>query len=216
MPAGLALFVVAWVAWQQPQISSAQLETRTLAQPLEAEIQAIAGRGGPLWIGYAVPAPPGEHRMCCFAEGCVGCTLEAGVTRGRVSPPVYLEGAREVFVLFRVEQGKIGRIRTFTADCPLDAGGLPFVWLTGVRPADSVSLLAGLVRDETARLQGSALAALAFHGEGGVIEELVRIARESKNSSLRRQAFWWLGHTKDRRGFDFIERVLFGQAPFNQ
>ena len=44
-------------------------------------------------------------------------------------------------VLFRIAERKVDRIRVFSEDCELDAGGRPLIWLDGVRPADSVALL---------------------------------------------------------------------------
>ncbi len=37
------------------------------------------------------------------------------------------------------------RLRTATPDCEIDAGGLPVVWLDGVKPDDSVAWLTSLV-----------------------------------------------------------------------
>src|ERR671937_1710437 len=81
------------------------------------------------------------------------CGLEPADSKGRIdrlSPssatgPVRLEGPETMFVLFRVEQKAVQKIRTFTPECELDAGGRTIHWLEGVAPADSVALLASLV-----------------------------------------------------------------------
>src|SRR5919201_3366145 len=122
------------------------------------------------------------------------CGLEPADSKGRIdrlSPssatgPVRLEGPETMFVLFRVEQKAVQKIRTFTPDCELDAGGRTIYWLEGVAPADSIALLASLAtatdehrttqtaqsaqasqtaRDEqkNRRLTGPALAAISLH-----------------------------------------------------
>ena len=39
------------------------------------------------------------------------------------------------------------KIRVVSEDCTIDAGGLPLVWLTDVKPAESVAMLTTYVRD---------------------------------------------------------------------
>ena len=50
-----------------------------------------------------------------------------------------------MIVLFRVENRSLERIRVFSEDCQLDAGGRPVRWLENVRPADSIALLESYV-----------------------------------------------------------------------
>jgi len=57
-----------------------------------------------------------------------------------------MEGARQLVVLYRLEAKQVVKIRVASEDCTLDAGGLPFVWLTGVKAPESVALLATYVR----------------------------------------------------------------------
>ena len=48
-------------------------------------------------------------------------------------------------VLFRIAERAVDRIRVFSEDCELDAGGRTVTWLEGVRPADSIALLESFV-----------------------------------------------------------------------
>ena len=143
-PTALALLSTL-ALFAQPRVTNAKLERRSAAAGLEAEFRRlVAGQTAPAWIGYAVPAIPGERNMCCYnsARCCAGCALESGRTSaGTTAPstgPVRLEGPSSVLVLYRIEQGNVGKIRTFSPDCELDAGGLPFFWLEGVRDRKSV------------------------------------------------------------------------------
>ena len=129
-----------------PTVVNAHVETRSAAAGLAPAFHAaVKDARAPAWIGYSV-ATEGRHQMCCgsmsdeVGHGCPGCRLEGkgSFTVGDESRPagstVSLEGDPTVVVLFRAEDGEVGRIRTFSSGCALDAGGLPFVWLTGVRP----------------------------------------------------------------------------------
>jgi hypothetical protein len=81
----------------------------------------------PMWIGYAQPLIDGDHR----------CAI-TGTTANRYTQstdPIRLEPADFFFVLFRVEEKQITRIRTYSANCPLDAGGKAVHWFTTCRVA---------------------------------------------------------------------------------
>jgi hypothetical protein len=133
-----------------PRIENAKLETRAVAGSLDATLRGIAAQAEkPLWVGYAVDQIPGERSVCCGNyrddAGCGTCNLEkdhdGNTSTTQKSGTVALEAPRQLFVLFRLEARQVMRIRVASADCTLDAGGLPFLWLTGVKPAESVALL---------------------------------------------------------------------------
>ncbi|MGH9174837.1 MAG: hypothetical protein ACRD1H_10785, partial [Vicinamibacterales bacterium] len=69
---------------RQPSITNGRIETRVVTAPLDREMRALStNQTEPLWIGYAVPARSGDHRMCCWngdgsRECCAGCRLEPG------------------------------------------------------------------------------------------------------------------------------------------
>jgi hypothetical protein len=208
---------------QQPRLSNGQLAVRSAAAGLESEFRAlVAGQTAPAWIGYSVPMIAGEHNMCCngnsAAVNCCGtCRLE-GKESGNVTtgnpPPVPLEGGKSLFVLFRVEKGQVQKIRSFTEDCQLDAGGLPFHWLTGVRPPDSASLLASMVHisdteDKAAtRLADSALAALAFHDDPSADRAFEQATASNQAEAVRERASFWLGAARSRRGYEILRRMM--------
>ena len=55
--------------------------------------------------------------------------------------PIRLEPADFFFVMFRVEDKQITRIRTYSANCPLDAGGKAVHWFNNVPVNDSVNYM---------------------------------------------------------------------------
>ena len=65
--------------------------------------------------------------------------------QGQPAGPVKLEGADTMIVLFRVVNRQVERVRVFSEDCQLDAGGREVTWLTGVKPAESIALLESLI-----------------------------------------------------------------------
>jgi len=216
----LALALACPAAGQQPRLENARLETRAVSGGLEHDFRSlVAATSGPAWIGYGAGIVPGEHNMCCYSSSsgcCGGCRLEGG-SSGNVGTPgeskVRLEGPRSLWVLFRVEQKRVEKIRAFTEDCLLDAGGLQFYWLTGVRPDESVELLAtfaaGAGQDarEERRLGDSAVAAIAFHADAAADRALERFVESGQPETLRERAAFWLGNLRGRRGYEVLRRL---------
>jgi len=195
----------------QPRVTNASLQTRSAAAGLEKEFRALVdGAATPAWIGYAVPIVAGEHRMCCWSHEPCTCTLEGsrGDSQTFSTSPVKLEGPRNMLVLFRAEQKKVGKIRTFTEDCPLDAGGLPFYWLSDVRPAESVKLLASFLTAAENRTRDGAVTALAFHAAPEALETLIGAARNDLSSRVRGQALFWLAQRAGQKVASTITEAI--------
>ena len=105
----------------------------------------MGSTAGPAWIGYAVPKAAGSGNSCCYSDGSRGCGLEGDsnfTNTNSKSGPVQLEGdtLRRDPLPYRPAFA-VQKVRHFSLDCDLDAGGLPFIWLTGVKPAESLSML---------------------------------------------------------------------------
>ena len=195
--------MVAVAFGQQPPISNAKLQTASASGGLSSVLESIMSKDrGPLWIGYAVPIVSGERQSCCWSNDSRGCGLEGQRTitfQPAVAGPIKLEGPTHATVLLRADNAQIGKIRAFSGDCPLDAGGLPVYWLTEVRPADSVAFLQ--------RQQGeNAVHAIAMHS-GAEADKALEALAANQNEKVRRSAIFWLANSRGRRGFEVVSRV---------
>jgi HEAT repeat protein len=130
----------------------------------------------------------------------------------RDAGPVQLETSGAIFLLYRIEQHTIDRMRMFSADCELDGGGLPFIWLTGVQPRESIALLTTLVlqqdTDGHRRRSDPAIGAIALHAEPAADQALETFAAGSQPEWLREKAIFWLGSARGRRGFELLRRLV--------
>src|SRR5258708_40355776 len=105
----------------------------------------------------------------CRLESGGGGSMNSGDLRDRNGSRITLEPATEFLVLARLEGGGVSRVRTFTPDCDIDATAMPLVWLTDVRPDDSVAWLTSLVTaspdsgDRHDRVGKTAMSAIALH-----------------------------------------------------
>ncbi len=124
-----------------------------------------------------------------------------------------LEGGGSLDVLFRVERGQVRKIRTFSGGCELDAGGLAFYRLNGVRPQESLALLESYAKSTAGeqkndrRLGDPALAAIAFHEDPAADSLLERFAAASQPEVLRERTSFWLGVARGRRGYEVLRRM---------
>ena len=227
-----ALALAAGVAAQPPRIENGTVTAQAAGTPFAASLRAlVAAQAGIGWIGYAVPALDRERTMCCFdsggtsargtATGCCGaCRLEnsSGTSLSTRNSPVTtasgtvkLEGSDRMVVLFRIVEQKIERVRVFSEDCQLDAGGRPVQWLENVRPADSIALLESLTAADGelgARIKDGAITAIALHGDAAADASLERLVAPGQPEGLRKKVTFWLGNSRGRRGFDVLGRVV--------
>jgi hypothetical protein len=185
--------VLACTALAQPKLLvNAQLDTRSAGAGLEREFRALlATQPQPAWIAYTVPF----NRS--FNLGCEYVSPE-----GRSVPGVvHLEPPAQAVLLFRAVQGAVDRLRELSPDCEIDAGGVPFHWLTDVNSADSVALLARIDRRE-------AIGAIALHADTSADLALERLIGAGQPEAVRRQAAFWIGAARGRRGVDMLKRLL--------
>jgi hypothetical protein len=211
---------------QEPRFTNANVQRYAVpAGSLEAEVRArVAAAVSPVWIGWAVPVER-EHQMCCWSadrdsDGCGGCKLETlrgeSFVSGEHLRAVKLEGPQWMLVLLRAEQRSVGKLRTFSEDCQIDAGGLMVHWLTGVSPGESIALLRGYVRatgaseDEKTgrRLSDSAIMAITLHADPAADRALDDFAAPGQPEKIREQAIFWMGSARGRGGFERLRRIV--------
>jgi len=224
----LIAFLLAFVisaAAQRPNITNAKVQESSAAAGLKPAVDALlAQQTGPLWIGYRIPAVPKEGTMCCWNSVdrlpggnncCLGCKMNSdssGTFTGTdftCSPP---EPVPYAFVFLRAEAGKIAQIRVFSADCPLDFGGLPLYWLELVKPGESVALLAALA--QTGREDGNyerglshqAVMAISFHNIPAADQSLEKLILPNQPLSLRGNVAFWLGVERGKAGLDILRK----------
>ncbi len=215
-----AWLLMAPVMFAQPRLQNAKLETRAVSGSLESTVRGIANNGAAAWIGYAVPEIPGDRNMCCWNDDQQGCSLEphtGNTTFNGGSSTVKLEGDTEFYILYRVENKQVEKIRSFSPECNIDAGGLPFYWLTNANAAQSVTLLESLISKndkadsrEDRRLRNGALAAIAMERDPSADAALDRLSQPAVPEQTRKQTAFWLGSARGRRGYESLLKILAG------
>jgi hypothetical protein len=205
------------LATPPPGIQNARIETRSAAAGLEGVFRSLLS--SPLrmaWVGYAVPATGGQHRCGCgFLDGGgddgMGCPPE-GVTdssrrEGESPTPVLPETPARRRIFLWIDEGRVRRLRMSDEACGIDLCGQALVWLTDVRPVESVGLLASLA-GEDAHLAGRATAAIAFHADPQAVDVLLGLARDAPSPRVRGQALFWLAQRAGERAVAGITRAL--------
>jgi hypothetical protein len=204
------------------RIENANLEIQAVGASLEATIHDLVGRAEqPEWVGYQVDQVAGEKGVCCNSNwndgNCGTCRLEKenGMESGtkRADGNVKLEGSRQLVVLYRLDTKRVVKVRVASADCTLDAGGLPFVWLTGVKSSESVGLLSTYVRSPGVEDHGDheigngALTAIALHADASADQALESFVKADQREGLRRQAAFWMGAARGKAGLTALQRM---------
>ena len=224
---------------QQPRISNGRLTTQAAGSLQQTFRAAVNAQTDIAWIGYSVPVADRERTVCCWSSGdgttyisgsvssgsmpcCGNCRIEpntAGTPAGTqpaasaTTPagPIKLEGSDRMVVMFRIADRQVERVRAFSEDCELDAGGRAVTWLQDVRPAESVALLESLIGKDAERknrITNAALSALAMHAEPSAVSTLERLARSHVSSSVRGEAIFWMGQAAGRKAAGTISEAI--------
>jgi hypothetical protein len=209
-------------------LANARVQTHSAAPGLQAVFRPLARETGPAWIGYAVPVM-GRHQMCCYRStddigtATPGCNVEneGAYSINGASDARPWENAPDFLVLFRVENGRVERIRSLSRGCGIDVGGRPFHWITGVQPAESVALLESLVgtgvghseKREKGGMDEPAIAAIAMHADAGADAVLDRLMAPNQPIGVRKQAVFWMGNARGRRGYETLKRLVSDGSP---
>ena len=191
------------------------------AQTLDRRIHEAALSERATWVAYRVPMAGAPRRMCCFelsprpAECCGQCRLDGGdgvvlaAANAAAASRLVLEPPTDMHVFVRVENGTVGRVRTFSPDCDIDAGGMPVVWLDDVAVDDSVRWLASFARTTAnTALEHTAITILALHPGRAAVQELIAFARDDPQPGVRRHAFFWLGRSPSPDAIRYFEEIL--------
>ena len=200
----------------QPRVSDTQFSTEPVGPGLSATVDRFRHSSQQLWIGYEVPSLPGRHSSSCSDsfgpsssdDGCCG-EYRLEDSRDSVNRTDQKTEPGKMYVLIRLNQGAITKVRPVNAGCHLNAGGVPFTWLTGVQPDDSVRFLAQIATQSTEnRATEGALAALATHANPTATTALTSLAAPSNNTRLREKAAFWLGAERGHDGLLALQKLV--------
>src|SRR4051812_33732080 len=210
----------------KPKLVNAKVQTVDASSGLRPVVDRLTKEQGPLWIAYLIPTMRKERTMCCFDNWngvqqngcCSGCRLEnqegsfnVGTMKGE---NCNLEPADFAFVFLRAQGGHITKTRVFSRDCALDAAGLNVYWLTGVKPAESVVLLAGIVRsddidpDKGKRVGSQAVLAIAIHNDPSVDPTLESFLAPNMPRKTRQETAFWLGQERGEKGLEILRKAI--------
>lgn len=172
-------------AAQTPRLSNGRIEshaTTNIAKDLPALANTLSE---PMWIGYAQPLIDGNHNMCDYWND--------GRMMTQSTDPIHLEPANYFFVLFRIEDRQISRIRTYSDNCPLDAGGKAVHWFASVSAADSINYMKTFMSPAaTKKLNDSAVTVIAMTKGDQALNELLLLARDGATNAVKGNALFWL------------------------
>ena len=188
-------------AAQTPRLSNGRLEPHATTN-IGTDLPALAGTlTEPTWVGYTQPLIDGEHEMCD--------SWNNGTRFTQSTDPIRLEPADFFFVMFRVENKQITRIRTYSANCPLDAGGKAVHWFNNVTVGDSVGFMKTFMgANSVRRLNDQAVTVLPLTEGQQPLDELIGLANRGATTSIRGNALFWLAQRAGQKAVGTITAAI--------
>jgi HEAT repeats len=198
-----AIAASAFAQAPQPSVVNAQFQARAFSGDLASALRA----DNATWFGYAVKSRHHNTDSCCDR-----CRLEdsSHSSVAVYNRPIPLEGSDTIALLYRVEHGVIQKVQVHSMACPLDAGGLAFIWLTGVPAPQSIAFLAKLATtsDDFDRHEGSGIFAISMHDDPSAVTALEDLARPPHSMHLREQSMFWLAQAAGERAASFLRGAV--------
>jgi hypothetical protein len=197
-----AIIPTGLVSAQQPQVLNAQVSSQAADHGLQSALDALKQSGTPLWAGYTIPtASPFNGNW----DSHISYLEKHNYSEDEQDRKPGTEQDHAV-ILFRLDAGKIDKVRAEAVDRQLDAGGLRFVWLTNVTPEDSIAVLKTLcLAPDASRLVNSAVFLISLHRSDAAVPALIALAGPGPNLHLREQAAFWLANQRGHEGFTAIQ-----------
>ena len=195
------LTALAGVAAGQPaRLGNGTVTTRALAGSLDQALErSKTASVDAHWLGYEIATAPGDRWMCDWNEWT------------RQQPPATsarLEPADSAYVFYRLEAGRVDRVRLFSPGCAIDAAGRPVEWLTGVPAAESVRTLAALAGRRNAGWWTGRWPRLSLHAGAAALAATIDLARTGDTAHARGQALFWLAQRAGTQAAGAIDEAL--------
>ena len=163
------------------------------------------------WASWQVDAVEDAPAFCCWsswddrvADSTV-CKLDGDRQGyGTRSNHATTDAVR---VYARLANGKLERLRTLSAACPVETR-TPIQKLDGVATDDSARWLIGLTRRDD--LEQDVLGSLAMHRGALAFDSLKEIARADTRVETRKHAIFWLALVRGTAGAEIATATMFG------
>jgi hypothetical protein len=216
---------------QKPRFVNAQFQSRPVDGGLARTFRSLVARQNETaWIAYAVPVVDGNYHVGGSSPEDLHlplslrrshCELEGGddgMNFQTDSAADGLEKSEYLLVLYRVVGKSVRKIRVFTDDCELDAGGRTVYWLTGVSAAESAAWLTTFVDGSSEstqtgpRREDAAITAMALHAGAEADRALQRFVDPMRPEEMRKTTVFWLGSARGQKGYEVL-RLLVRQDP---
>lgn len=171
------------------------------------------------WIGYSVEPRPGI-KVCGGNWNNGNCNAELSDDDNGMSTQNFDDGEdgfeviRELQILFRVNNGRVDRVRTFTNDCDVKASGVTVHWLGDVPSSESIALLSEYIsrtpstKREREKFHSRAAGALAHHADPAALLAMQKVAASQEDDQLRGEIVFWLGESDDPATIKFLMDLI--------
>jgi HEAT repeat protein len=169
------------------------------------------------WASWPVAAVANAPNWCCLEwheKSVTPATCNLDGPQQGYSSSGRDDTTNETRIYARFNAGKLTRLRTLAASCPVKtetaikamnevSADASVAWLVGVVYAQSSS-----TKTEW-RLASDALAALAVHRGEAALGAISAIARKNAHIENRKDALFWLGQVRGQEGAEVIAPAMF-------
>ena len=206
----VVLFINAYIAPIGQEVYGPSDFVRITGNSLQARYDSAVAQGrrgttDTFWVAFQFPVRPGVRVNASDGNVNIG--------RGRNSDGIeWVDQTTALqrvglFLLVRKSDGLIEKSRILNLDQDFRIHDRKVYWIGEPNAPESLALVAMLVDAAPQRASSSLLMTLGLHPEPGAVESLLRIARNSSSTQVRRNAVFWLGQEVSRQAGEELEKM---------
>ncbi len=197
------LLFLALAATEKPELVAGRLEPLGAISNVASAIDTVRGTA---WAGYSVPMVSGSHHFCGSGQ-VVRLDRERDFHTSSERGP-----STSLFVLQRIESGRVTEIRLLSTGCRIDAGSQTLYWWEPVPSSESLRHLRTLALSPTNEdMAEDAVHAAALDFDSGADELLDELARSAPSHEVREKAIFWLGAVRGDEGYRRLAALYDGE-----
>jgi hypothetical protein len=167
------------------------------------------------WVSWQVEAIENAPAFCCWSNwddreaSRMSCQLDRDRSNFGTRDHATTDA---VWVYARVAGGKVERLRTLSATCPVETA-TP-IQVINTTTDDSARWLIALSKSSTAAAESddlgeNVLAGLAMHRGGLALNALVAMGRDDGRTETRKKAVFWLALLRGAAGAEVASSIMF-------
>jgi len=195
-------------------LSCATLAEVPMVESIQVTLDALS-LNEPSWVTYQVDIAPNSGTPCCFDGGdkVASCSLDKASSNNigvNMNPLV----SKKLNIYFTWGAGDSLDFFYVGDRCPVKTKGHKLIRLSGVSQTSSIDFLSQYLSAEDHQVVKDSLRGIALH-KSERANSILSVIAGRDDSDIAKDAIFWLGATRNKFGYDYLQKIFRQQSRSN-